>query len=420
MQMGHLMPTKRRWVENVINKELACSNTVILSGVRQCGKTTFLTTSLPENSAHVLLNNLSFLRQAQRSPEAFLKRCGNSKSLIAIDDLQLAPELFPEINRLMGTGRCNSHLILSLSCAPRHLTPGTESYRDIRLRPLTEGEIQSSSPRLFERLSKDDFTEDISFEECNKEAILQKSLQGGFPGVDALSVRSRQVRFKQLVDCLQNDFLKLTHARKNIDFPHLLKCCALHSGQSLNLSETATELKLSRPTLTAYIKILQQLCVIDKIPAWQPGNIVTNSAKSQVFMCDSGLMSHLVGIALKPADTLMYDSKRSVLVEQLIKTWVYQQLAPITDLDHDWSLYHYRNRQGKEIDFILENMEGDLICIEVKSSEGIKSDHFKHLRWFREQFGQNRRMKTIVFYCGTDVCQYSKDEYALPMAYLWK
>lgn len=103
----------------------------------------------------------------------------------------------------------------------------------------------------------------------------------------------------------------------------------------------------------------------------------------------------------------------------MIETWVYQQLVPFTDLSRDWKLYHFRNREGKEIDFILERKNGDLLCFEVKASEGIKSEHFKNLRWFREKFGQGRRIKTVVLYCGWTAQQYSEDEYALPMAYLW-
>lgn len=61
-----------------------------------------------------------------------------------------------------------------------------------------------------------------------------------------------------------------------------------------------------------------------------------------------------------------------------------------------------------------------MICFEVKASEGIKSDYFKNLRWFREQFGKGRHMKTIVLYTGYQVCRYSDDEFALPMACLWQ
>ena len=138
------------------------------------------------------------------------------------------------------------------------------------------------------------------------------------------------------------------------------------------------------------------------------------------MMCDSGLMSYLTGIGSSSILDTLADKSRTDLTGGLIETWVYQQLAPLTDLGREWSLCHFRNSEGREIDFILESMSGDLICIEVKSSEGVKPDHFKHLRWFRQQYGSGRRIKSIVFYCGVDVLQYAEDEWALPMAYLWK
>ena len=129
------------------------------------------------------------------------------------------------------------------------------------------------------------------------------------------------------------------------------------------------------------------------MPAWMSRESDKVLSKSKLLMCDTGLMSFLAGIGSK---------------------------EPLADVRREWKIYHYRNARGREIDFLLENMAGDLICFEVKTSEGTKSDHFKNLRWFREQYGEKRRIKTVVLYCGIEDCQYSENEWALPMAYLWK
>ncbi len=55
-------------------------------------------------------------------------------------------------------------------------------------------------------------------------------------------------------------------------------------------------------------------------------------------------------------------------------------------------------------------MTGAMVCLEVKSAEWVKSEHFKHLRWFRERYGAGRRMKSVVLYAGRAVRQFSEDE----------
>ena len=137
------------------------------------------------------------------------------------------------------------------------------------------------------------------------------------------------------------------------------------------------------------------------------------------MLCDSGLMAYLADLGDVDLALNVEDKATTDLVGNLLETWVYQQLVPITDIGRKWKLYHFRNTTGKEIDFILENRNGELICLEVKASEGVKAEHFKNLRWFKEQFGKNRRIWSVVLYTGHDVVRYGGREFALPMAYLW-
>lgn len=273
---------------------------------------------------------------------------------------------------------------------------------------------------FFERLRQEDF-EDVSYDDCNKSIILQKAIRGGFPLLLSYSARQRNYWFDAYVDAVaKKDLMAIGDFRKPESLLALLKLCAANSSRSINLSQAASVMEVTRKTMYEYLAALQTMFLIERLPLWQPRVAEQIGADSKLMLCDTGLMSHLVGVEEADALTLPDDKAKTDLVGNLIETWVYQQLAPLTDLGREWSLFHFRNRQGKEIDFILENRKGDMICFEVKASEGVKSDHFKNLRWFREQFGKGRRMKTIVLYTGFQVCRYSDDEFALPMACLWQ
>ena len=90
-------------------------------------------------------------------------------------------------------------------------------------------------------------------------------------------------------------------------------------------------------------------------------------------MNDSGVLSHILNITNK--EELLSSSKKGEIFEtfvfsELLKHISYSQTLP--------KIYHYRTNDKKEIDFIVE--KGDKIfAIEVKSSQTIKIDAFKHI-----------------------------------------
>ncbi len=413
-----------RWAEDEYLLAETIFKAIIFSGVRQCGKTTLMRRSLPADSIFLSLDDLDTLQMAQESASGLLLRHRN-KNCIAIDEVQKAPDLFHAVKAVVDLRDQKRQFLLSGSSNYKTMPAIHESMAgrlgEVRLRPMTEGEIQGQPPRLLDRIRNNDFGDDVTYDECNKQVILQKAIRGGFPETLNYSQRQRSYWFDAYVDAsVKKDFLELTQFRKPELLSKLLELCAANSSRLVNLSEAASALEANRATLTEYFAALKTMFLIDEIPAWQPRAVDRVTTTPKMLLCDTGLMSHLTGIGAAGALQVADDKAKSDLVGNLIETWVYQQLVPLTDLGRDWRLYHFRNRTGKEIDFILEHRNGDMICFEVKASEGVKSEHFKNLRWFREQFGNGRRMKTIVLYCGWAIHQYSADEYALPMAWLWK
>ena len=414
----------KRWAEGEYAIAKNIFKAIIFSGVRQCGKTTLMKEAMPAAAAYVSMDNVALQQQAQEAPSMFLMRY-RAKLCIAIDEVQKVPDLFHEIKRFADEKEGFCQFLLSGSSDYRAMPTVHESMAgrlgEVRLRPLTEGEIQGNPPRLLQRLEQNDFGETVEFEECNKGVILQKAIIGGFPVPLRAESIHRRYWYDDYVNALvQKDFLELADFKKPDLLRKLLQLSAVNSSRSINVSEAAALFGVSRPTLIQYMAALETMYLVNQVPAWMPRGADKVLSKSKLLMCDTGLMSYLAGIGSKEPLAVLEDKDKTDLVGNLIETWVYQQLVPLTDIGRDWKLYYYRDSRGREIDFLLENMEGDLVCFEVKASEGVKSDHFKHLRWFREQYGKGRRIKTVVLYCGNEVLQYSENEWALPLAYLWK
>ena len=83
------------------------------------------------------------------------------------------------------------------------------------------------------------------------------------------------------------------------------------------------------------------------------------------------------------------------------------------------SMYHYRDRQGLEVDCVLEGPGGLLVGIEIKAGSSVGSSDFKGLRFLADRFGA-RLAAGIVLYTGRDTVRFGPRLAAVPMAALWQ
>lgn len=141
-------------------------------------------------------------------------------------------------------------------------------------------------------------------------------------------------------------------------------------------------------------------------------NISKRFIKSpKMFMTDSGLFCHLLGI--HSADELKTSRHKGDVVE----TFVYSELLKhISYSETQPKMYHYRTTDKKEIDFIIEKAD-KIFAIEVKASQSIKRDAFKHIIDFQKKSSKN--IVGIILYAGSTVLSFSDEEYkryALPLS----
>ena len=104
---------------------------------------------------------------------------------------------------------------------------------------------------------------------------------------------------------------------------------------------------------------------------------------------------------------------------KIVETFVFTELAAQIDLSGDYSLYQYRDIDKREIDFIVEDADGNLAGIEVKAGSGVGKNDFKHLVWFREHLAKGRRFVGIVLYAGSETLSFGNGMLAVPISVLW-
>jgi predicted AAA+ superfamily ATPase len=96
-----------------------------------------------------------------------------------------------------------------------------------------------------------------------------------------------------------------------------------------------------------------------------------------------------------------------------------QPRARVADRHEDLALHHFRDRDGREIDFVIEAPDGRLVGIEVKASASVTASDFRHLRWLADKVG-DRLTAAIVLYLGEQALPFGDRMHAAPVSALWR
>lgn len=89
-----------------------------------------------------------------------------------------------------------------------------------------------------------------------------------------------------------------------------------------------------------------------------------------------------------------------------------------TASDTGFTIYHLRDREGAEVDFLLEGPDGKIAGIEVKASASPAASDARHLRWLKGKLG-DRMTVGVVLHLGSAAGSLGDNIYALPVSALW-
>ncbi len=132
----------KRHLEKVIEQAQSSFKIVLLTGPRQVGKTTVLRQLYQEKYSYISLDDLSELQIAKSDSKLFFL---NHPGKLIIDEVQQAPELFPEIKRLVDDKNETGRFILTGSQSFPMMQNVTESLAGrvgiIEMQPLSSREI---------------------------------------------------------------------------------------------------------------------------------------------------------------------------------------------------------------------------------------------------------------------------------------
>lgn len=386
---------------------------VLISGPRAIGKTSlarrhtkgFLALDVPMNA-----------QAAQIDPDGLLVR---QEFPLTIDEWQEAPQILGAVKRMIDAGLPPGQILItgsSDSSNRKELWPGTGRWVELKLFGLTQREIDKSSNVLLAQLFGGTLDlENIDSSKLRIDDYLALAAKSGYPSLALTDVPGEMVsdylRSTAQVSCSRDaSALGLeVDSSKLYGYLQAMAATACQQPTDMSLQQAA---KVSAPTAGKYEQALQQVGLVVRIPAWSTNSVTRLSKASKIAFLDTGLLVAVNGWSLEELE--LDGSKRG----QIIENFVLQQLRPEVELAGA-SMHHLRNSSGThEIDLLIEDRQGNLVAIEVKTSMIVNDDDARHLRWLMKE--QPDKVKAaVIFYAGPHVLRLRNGVIALPISTLW-
>ena len=402
-----------RYCAHTISIALTDTPVVMLIGPRQCGKTTLVQQFASKGFAYVTLDDDTVLAAARSDPAGFVR----GFQTVAIDEVQRAPELLRAIKLAVDNDRRPGRFILTGSANILTLPMVSESLAGrmemVTLMPISQAEIAGKRPKFQQSAFAGEMV--TPGEPLIGGELVRAVLTGGYPEMlRRESPRRRQVWARDYVKAIVlRDVRDIAEVDKLDRLPVLLQVLAHHSGQMTNFTQIGGQIGIDDKTTRRYTGILEQLFLVQQLPPWFRNQLKRLVKTPKLHFLDSGLLAALESLT---AEQIARDRTR---FGALLETFVYGEIRKLTTwVDESYSISHYRDKDQDEVDFIVEDEHGAMVCIEVKASATVRTSDFKGIRKVKEACGEDFKLG-MVLYDGETVIPFGDRLFAAPVSCLW-
>lgn len=405
----------------VLQDLLADEPVLALHGPRSVGKSTLLQGLAQGAGSEVIdLDDPQTRAAVAEDPALYV----SGPESVCIDEFQHVPEVLDSIKATLNTDLRPGRFILTGSTRfdslPQQSQSLTGRLHRVDVLPLSQGEIDGVKESFIEQLMTDPSgLVDASPATTSREEYVARVTRGGMPlAVARRSDTARDRWFANYVDLvLERDVLELAKVRQRAKMATLLRRLASQTGQVLNLSSAAQDAGLEPSTAENYLRLLEAVFLVRRIPAWGT-TLKGRVAKSpKVHILDSGVGCYLADLN---ADKLGAKSPQALAEfgHQLESFCVGEVIKQLSWMDARITFGHYRTRDGAEVDLILEDRSGRVVALEVKASGRVRGDDFAALAQLREQLGASF-LGGVILYLGSRSFSYDDRLAARPVDRLW-
>jgi predicted AAA+ superfamily ATPase len=399
-----------------LTRALAESRAVALIGARQVGKST-LARDLAANefpAQYISLDDEVAVNTARADPRGFVAKI---EGPTVIDEVQRAPGLLLAIKERLDLNQARGQFLLTGSANILTLPtiadalPGRVEY--VRLWPLSQGELHAVHERFIDGLLGGRFP-NVSGARVGRTALAGLLAAGGYPEMQSRSPRGRVGFFSSYIaSIIDRDLPDVANVHNAQNVERLLYVVAARSAALASFQGMGKELEVDANTVRTHVKILEDLFLVRRLEPWHT-NLGSRKVKTaKLYVVDSGLLTFLIGAG----EQQIIDD--GAVAGMLLESFVAMELLRQSDwLQEPVRLYHYRDKQQREVDVVIERYSGEIAGVEVKASATVKDRDFAGLRYLREKLGA-RFKGGVVLYAGSDTLPFGERLAAVPLQGLW-
>lgn len=298
---------------------------------------------------------------ATDDPRGFLSQSSDGA---IFDEVQRCPSLFSYLQGVVDGDSRPGRFILTGSSQFELLASITQSLAGraglLTLLPFSLGELQATG-----RAPTD------------LDTLLQSSL---FPPVHDRPVVAAEWIQDYIATYLERDVRQILRVHDLGAFQRFVQLCAGRIGQLVNLSSLAADAGITRITAESWLSVLEASHLVFQVRPWSTNRSKRLIKSPKLYFTDTGIAAWLIGIR-QPGHVTAHPLRGALFenwaLTELIKARTHHGLRP--------EIYFLRDKEGHEVDAVMEGAPGELHAVEIKSGSTVNSDSFRGLDYWRTQ-----------------------------------
>jgi len=402
-----------RFAVEQVTTALKDTPVVMVTGPRQCGKTTLVRDLVAGKREFITLDDDTMLAAARSDPTGLVR----SLDLATIDEVQRVPDLLRAIKKSVDDDRRAGRFLLTGSANTLTMPRVSDSLAGrmeiVSLLPLSRTEIQGKKPDFLPAAFGGKLRNPA--DPLIGKDLVHSVLTGGYPEMLRRGdPKRRQIWARDYIRAIvQRDVREVADVEKLDQMPRLIQVLAHHSGQLTNFTQIGGQVGFDDKTTRKYVGILEQLFLVRRIEPWFRNQLKRLVKTPKLHFLDSGLLGTLLGAT---AERIAKD--RSIF-GPVLETFVFSEvLKQASWWDENCALYHYRDKDQDEVDLVIEVGSGGLVGVEVKASATVNAGDFKGLRKLADASDDNFKLG-VVLYDGGKLVPFGDRLLAAPISCLW-
>jgi len=302
-----------------------------LCGVRRCGKTT-LAESLGTERVLYVNCDLPKFEEMSRDPEAFYRAC--TKPVVVFDEihqlsdpsrlLKVGADVFPKL-KILATGSS------TLAASKKFRDTLTGRKRVVHLVPVTWGELPA----------------------FGNIPLTKRLFHGGLPPALLADTKPPAFYREWMDSFFARDIHRLFEFRDMNRFNAVFEYLLRQSGGQFEVTKTAAAVGITRPTVESHLRALETTHAVTIVRPFHGSGQNEIVKQPKIYGFDTGFVSHARG----------WDPLRQ---EDLGALWEHLVLEHLQAHFPDTTIRYWRDKTGREVDFVLAHRRDEVDTIECK------------------------------------------------------